>query len=275
MTCFAAFLRRGIALKSLKRYKQALHDFKTVLELAPTNKRAQGLADEVRKSLKETGNFDYDASGEPIVKGKENRETAKGKRLIIEKIESINQRENEQIEVKEEQPVKKGKRLKIVEVENAEDIGPNHKEESPKNGDVSPNSQSVKADAMETGKSSESQGKKNLSTEETAVLEKANTESVTMMANKVKDLKGKEVTSNVTQAENPSNVNKESGTAHKELVPVAVLPVPEDVLALKNDGNSLYKDGRFAEARDIYSAAIDKLGKGIYSKNVLFRLYFF
>ncbi|XP_065063184.1 sperm-associated antigen 1-like [Rhopilema esculentum] len=259
---FKAFLRRGIALKSLKRFKQALHDFKTVLELAPTNKRAQSLADEVRKSLKETGNLDYDASGEPTVNGKDNGETAKGKRLIIEEIESINQRENEKFEAKEEQPVRKGKRLKIVEVENAEDISSDHKKENPKNGDFSPNSQSVNVDAMETAKSNESQGKDNLSTGETAVSEKANSGSVAMMANEEQDLKGKDVTSNATQAENPSNVNKESGTVHKELVPVAVLPVPEDVLSLKNDGNSLYKDGRFAEARDKYSAAIDKLGKG-------------
>lgn len=53
-------------------------------------------------------------------------------------------------------------------------------------------------------------------------------------------------------------------------VPVAPIEpepeVPEGILAIKDEGNSLYKNGQYGEASKKYSLAIDILRKGLYVK---------
>eukprot|EP00794_Sanderia_malayensis_P011962 gene11962-13199_t len=123
-----ALLRRGIAMKVMKRYSQAKEDFSNVLLLAPENKRAKGLLEEVLKliaesSVKASGDS-VESKGFPTGESPHSQQQSKpGRRLIIEEIhgsEKPSEIPRKEDHLKQE-TTNKGKRLKIVEADEITD----------------------------------------------------------------------------------------------------------------------------------------------------------
>lgn len=275
-------MRRGIASKSLKRYEKAFADFSKVLELAPTNKRGQELFEETKKILKDTIAVDE----EEINTVSENRNInenfgnkSKGKRMIIEEIDTQEDKKND-IDKKESETKKKGKRLKIIEVEDTnemletyshsklenrqEKIERNDKkstlldENNVKgvcNGKDTQLNGVIEADAISKKSPSTSRNGKN-ETDQTCKENshhKNKAEEVDIYAGKVFDTKETAKSKEIVTAD--SNGASPGGEKMS-------IPVPDDVLQIKNEGNDLYKAGRYAEAEMKYSEAIEKLRKG-------------
>eukprot|EP00112_Aurelia_sp_Birch-Aquarium-sp1_P014394 Seg3104.2 transcript_id=Seg3104.2/GoldUCD/mRNA.D3Y31 product="Sperm-associated antigen 1" protein_id=Seg3104.2/GoldUCD/D3Y31 len=265
-----AFLRRGIALKSLKRYERALKDFENVLKYAPGNKRAKILHEEVTKTLKDIG-------GNKNLEGKE-EQSRKGKKLLIEEVESLEETKMEETVVEENKVTnekKKGKRMKIIEVENIEDSeiiaksNENRPEEKVTNGhsDSSGKSKDSKADV--TGSISTEGIDNEAASEKQSLISKKQTKErdvVTEPADEPVEANATKPTEeNIIVEESKKMKKEESEMINSEPPPVLPTPappvalLPEDVLALKDEGNGMYKAGKYAEAKKKYTEAISRL----------------
>ena len=276
----------------MKRYEKAAEDFSKVLELAPSNKRAQELFEEVKKVLKGTEVGKRNEINGEHAEGKREGKTnghmegrKKGKRMIIEEIDSSNKNKmnvngkdvdgNRGTERK-----KKGKRLKIIEVENADDVylssetdnidkkqNDTENKES-KNKVINENHGHEGDDVIASldgsnGKEATSEKSPTTSENGTGNVEKNKMEICDVRSlngskenldenNKVDDIAGSKESKNNTIMQN--NV-VEVGVEDKQ--------IPDEVLDMKNEGNALFKAGRYPEAENKYSEAIDKLQKGM------------
>ena len=276
-------MRRGIALKSLKRYEHALTDFENVLKYAPGNKRAKTLHAEVVKMLKETG-------GDKNLEGKTER-SKKGKKLLIEEVESLEEKKMEETIVEENKMTnekKKGKRMKIIEVDNMEDSeivdksSGNQPEEKLTNGHSTASGNSIDSTTLKsteyfenkntsdaTGSiSSEEIDKEAVSEKQSLISEKWTKEKVI-----VTESADEPIAISAMKAEEEINVVVESkamkkgddGITNSEPPPILtnpsppVVPLPDDVLSLKDQGNAMYKAGKYADAKKKYTEAISKL----------------
>ena len=250
----------------MKRYEGALQDFSIVLELAPSNKRARELHEEVKKLVKETG------IGQKNDTNNDHADPGGG-------MQGNDIKKEQGDETQENQAIKKGKRLKIIEVENTDDI---LKE---KTKDVETNDIQV-ADVV----SCDSDNKTHVSHDADEIL--------SMKREDEKDIPSK-VSPNPVQSESHGSAELDSrvhemgnsqeikhefigssackeGSESPEAVISAmakdiatdgcqmeqISPVPDDVVETKNQGNAFYKAGRYAEAESKYSEAISKLKEG-------------
>lgn len=73
--------------------------------------------------------------------------------------------------------------------------------------------------------------------------------------------------STTTPTTNPSSKAPPAAADNKPTEPVVVAPVPKelpsDVVALKNEGNVLYKAGQYLDAYQKYTAALHELMPGL------------
>lgn len=247
-----------------------MKDFENVLKYAPGNKRAKILHEEVTKTLKDIG-------GNKNLEGKE-EQSRKGKKLLIEEVESLEETKMEETVVEESKMTdekKKGKRMKIIEVENIEDSeiiaksNENRPEEKVTNGhsDSSAGSKDSKADV--TGSISTEGIDNEAASEKQSLISKKQTKERDVVTEPADE----PVEANATKPKEENIIVEESNKMKKEeseminsepppVLPTPAPPVallPEDVLALKDEGNGMYKAGKYAEAKKKYTEAISRL----------------
>ena len=280
-------MRRGIALKSLKRYEHALKDFENVLKYAPGNKRAKTLHAEVIKTLKETG-------GDKNQEGK-TENSKRGKKLLIEEVESLEEKKKEETNVEENKVTnekKKGRRMKIIEVDNMEDSeildksSENQQEEKLTNGHSTASGQSMESKTQNDAEYVENENPSDASG--SIIADEVDKEAVSEKQSLVSEKRTKEmdivtesadepVAVSAMKAEEEINVVVESKAMkegddeiiNSEPPPILpnpsppIVPLPDDVLSLKDKGNAMYKAGKYADAKKKYTDAISRL-KGRY-----------
>ena len=267
-----------MASKHLKRYEKALEDFSRVLNLAPGNIRARELYEDVKKNviLKDKGQKDIAKNGSEADGVKVNgtmKESGEEKRMFVEEVKSSRDdgtKSNTGNEVLEK---RKGKRLKIIEVESTDSIAKENVENvktcDEKSGavrDKSRNGTFVAKDGDNTtpeneGSLEDSSSKR--SDHPDQVDETAGEEEKSQkMTNTVdSDCPSKEGNSLQNSVDSTIMQNgRPDGFYAKE----QNLPVPDEIIEIKDKGNEFYKSGRYPEAEIKYSEAIDKLKKGRY-----------
>lgn len=278
---FAAFLRRGIALKSLKRYEKAIKDFSKVLELAPNNKRAYELFQEMKKVLNqsEMGAIEKETIVEQNEIGKMDAESGT-RRMVIEESDGDEKKEKRLHEKPVKEAKKKGKRLKIVEVESDDDISSNKPEDDQNNtGKIEETERQISLKNDENTFNSDliinGNGLLNEVSENEAASKKSphasrnqintnaaeNGEGIETSESDVVDVKedGRSDIRFIAEARDTIRNSSEANLQKKEQM---MSVVPDEVVQIKNEGNDFYKAGRYAEAEVKYSMAIDKLKKG-------------
>ena len=233
-----AFLRRGIAKQNLKDLHGALDDYKEVLRLEPTNKRGKELYEEVRKELESIG-----------------QQRKRGKRLVVEEIDSSQAQSNgtstQQIDSVPKSDEKYVNSSSSTLTNGYEDI---HRYA---NSDAS---SSVQATNTKSNK---------------IVIEEVDysiTNSVRELIEK-NDYISSAAENTTLSSDQISSENSIIKSAQKrefsseEEMPVSTksisyLPIPTKAAQLKYEGNELFKIGRYGEAMDLYSKALNEIEQG-------------
>jgi len=270
-----AYLRRGVALKHLTRYEKALEDFSKVLELAPSNNRARELYKDVKEHviLEDKRQKDVTENGSEVSEIKMNRnmkESGEEERTFVEEVKSSRDDETQNVTGNEVSEKKKGKRLKIIEVDSTDSIGKENAENVKKfhenSGsarDMSQNGTFIANDADNAAPKSEG------SLEDLSSKRSENPDQVDVKADekeqsqKILNTVGSDSPSKERndQQDSVRSTTLQNGRPDSFYAKEQNLPVPDEIIEIKNEGNEFYKAGRYPEAEIKYSEAIDKLKK--------------
>jgi len=268
-----ALLRRGTAYKSKKDLSKAEADLLRVLNMEPQNKKAQDLLAEVKKEVKE--------------------KKEKGRRMVIEEVEE--ESEGEEVEAEKPPTMVNGfgshdqdetpEDAKIVEltdegsevrarsktreksVEQESPVSscsssenhvlPSSKQKCSDNQDVSSSSSPVSALPESEASSSQSSVSPSL----TPLSSSSSSRSL----DSVPESSVSESQSSMSSADQVSDAAKNESvdtTSQQFVRPQYVQrPLPPAVLAMKEEGNNLFRSGQYASAIDQYSKAISSLEK--------------
>lgn len=249
-----ALLRRGTAYKCKKDFSKAEIDLKEVLALEPQNKKAQDLMNDVKKAIQE--------------------KKEKGRRMVIEEVEE---------ESEDEEPVKAEMPVPIV---NGYDSH-NHTEKSPapKIIDITDKKEekSENADSLSSVKSTPktyngSCQDNKLSpvpvTESSPKCSEIPSEETSRPLSDSSDIQASSKSLPQTPAStplSPSSSESQTSSQKKDFAEISnpqfvrprfiQQPLSSTVMALKEEGNSLFRSGQYALAIEQYSKAIKKLEK--------------
>ncbi|XP_064652393.1 sperm-associated antigen 1-like isoform X2 [Lineus longissimus] len=262
-----AYLRRGSAYKGLKDYGKAADDFREVLTVESHNPRALKLLIETEE-LKE--------------KQEEKEETeqkTKARRMVIEDVEGSDE-EVEDIEAESApEASKKGRKMVIDEVEDSdsesEGVSPPGGGEQNKmvNGHVESHAESTDMTAAK-GNGVATETKENSETKD--VPKRTNPFDKESSENKDWALPNTATGASTSDASEVAPPTVEEGHLEPKEAQVVVRPeqpvvagpkiiepvdLPADVLALKTEGNDLFRAGQYGEAITKYSKAHHKLHK--------------
>ncbi|XP_041365550.1 sperm-associated antigen 1-like [Gigantopelta aegis] len=245
-----ALLRMGMAYKGKKRFEEAKKCFEKVLQLEPNNKRAEAALEESEKEEKK-------------YKSEKEKRKVKGRRM---KIEDVSDSE----ETKEvEQKVING----WQKTETGEET----------NQTVKGNRGSVKENAVTgqdrpticpTGMSAENRDTKDIwqSDEVNEETESENSTNTTCVASTSESSPHSSLDGNTslasgdceTRTDTPTDSQEAAAGASSPFHTRTVLyqyPMSSGCAKLREEGNTLFRSGRYAEASEKYQQAITKFGK--------------
>nr|XP_006821052.1 PREDICTED: sperm-associated antigen 1-like [Saccoglossus kowalevskii] len=270
------YMRRGVAEKGLKDYSSAKKDFQHVISLEPNNKRAKELLADIvteeAKSLKSKNKTK-----------KDNKTSEGGKRLIIEEVEGSDSSDDDDDSFNNEKVTENKKNIPNGDIqEDVKEVEQNGiKKSKPSCNDVGPASEKdiwteKDIDLKQEDKSGKQFGNTISNNEEVI----ANDAVDGMRHSKIEK---KEQSNKLSKADKSNNIAenviqskadcKEVAVAQKKEVvlvekkeeatpaPPPPLPLPQNVMELKNKGNALFKAGQYGEAVECYTKAINVLQK--------------
>ena len=252
------------------------------MEMVPSNKRARELYEEVKKNVKEADKEQKHKTNEvpsDVVKESETRiDSSQGKKILIEEMNSCKE-DGKSSDGKLENPTKKkGKRLKIIEVENTDEILSEKTESIRTDEGTVENTENdlMQSDNKIQNKIIPDADIKLSMNEKDTTSEKLSHFVESKLCNSDQEdgmARDNEKSQRVNDAVDEKFACKENSDLRKAMDSTMmqnnategfqkseqILPVPDEIIGIKNEGNMFYKAGQYAEAERKYSEAIDRL----------------